>query len=212
MLTITIAADDTMLLTIEQLRASAGLAADDATQDASLEIIGARISAEICSACAVEVGNGGDPTLRRETVSETFRRRGQGGPLFLSRRHQIEITTITDEGGAVVSSDNYDVNSESGMIDNISGCWPSATYTVVYEAGFDDVPADLTGVAFDLARIRLSEQGRDPLVKATDVTVPDVEEISTQFWVGAIPSAGVRPTGLPSDLMARLKRYINMSV
>jgi hypothetical protein len=83
---------------------------------------------------------------------------------------------------------------------------------VTYQAGFDAVPADLAGVAFDLARIRTSEQSRDPLVKGTDVTVTDVEEISTQYWVGAIPSAGIVAGALPSDLMARLKRYVNVSV
>lgn len=210
-LVITIPAENPSLLTEQQLRIAAGLSADDDSRDDDLEALGLRISAEIAHACNIAVGSGGQATLRQETLTETLRRHGEAGPLVLARRHNIVVTSVALADGSAIASTDYDVDPESGLIRREWNHWGRERYTIVYRAGFDEVPADLAGIAIDLARIRLAEQGRDPTIRTSDVTIPGVEEVSQQFWVGAIPSVG-QDASLPGDLLARLKRYMNVRV
>jgi hypothetical protein len=165
-------ATDPNLLTIEQLRVVAGLAANDASRDTELTALGQQITADICSACRVRSDGVNPPTLRREVVRETFRERGCHSTLFLSRMFATDIISASDAGNALVSTDTY-LDGEAGMVHRVSGAgdlyWRFGDAVVQYEAGFDEVPADLVGIAMDLARLRLSAASVDPLVKSTTV-------------------------------------------
>jgi len=212
MLTITTPATDLQLLNQEQLRLAAGLAADDSSQDAELAKVGLRIAAEIASACRIRVGSGGQPTLKRELVTQTFR-----GPrlreLILDRRHELEITAVSIDGTSLGDGD-FEVEPESGLLYRLSGGsvtkWCGRSIAVVYEAGFDTVPADLAAVASDLMRLRVSAGNRDPLIKSESSEVPDVLTQRVDYWVGAVPGSTSGP--VPAEYAARLSRYMNWAM
>jgi hypothetical protein len=209
-LVVTEKASDTLLAPIAVLRAAAGLAADDASRDTELTALGQRISAEIVEACRIAVGEGAEPTLRKETLTETF----SGccdDVLILSRRHNVKITSVTEDGNAV-TIDARGLKSEAGLLERwVDGCrsrWWAKEIVVVYDAGFDTSPPSLVGVVTDLARMRLSQASVDPLVKSVRVEVTDIDTVQTDRWVGATP--GSEPNGaLPAEIIARLSRFMN---
>lgn len=213
MLTVTTPASDLKLLSTEQMRAAAGLAADDSSRDAELAILNARISAEITDACRIAVANGKEPTLRQETLSEDFRgcRRG---PLVLSRRHNVEIVSVTADGLSL-AVDDYEIEAEAGLLHRLCGdrrfCWPEAKTIVVYKAGFATVPPALIGAAGDLIRFRRSELERDPLARSERVKTEGVDEVAVEYWVNAVTSgsAAALGTSIPPNVAASLARYRN---
>jgi hypothetical protein len=208
-LVITTPAGDPSLAPIAALRAAAGLSSDDSSRDAELTELGKRISAEIVEACRIAVGEGEEPTLRKETLSETFTGCCDD-VLILARRHNVKITSVTENGRAV-TIDARGLKSESGLLERwVNGCrsrWTANEIVVVYDAGFDVSPASLVGVVTDLARIRLSQASVDPLVKSVRVEVTDVDIVQTDRWIGSVP--GMAETGMPAEIMARLARFIN---
>lgn len=206
-------ADDLSLISIEALRVAAGLASDDDSRDAELELLGLRLSAEIGTACRIATGNGGEPTLRQEQLEETFRF-PRTGALLLSRRHKVEVESVSIDG-QTLNVDNYWVDEESGILRRVSASgstigWCGRLVSVFYRAGFADVPADLAGAVADLARIRLSEASRDPMVRGESTEVPDVLTRRTDYWVGTVP--GGNAGGLPASVSSQLRRYKNVAM
>lgn len=208
-LTIVTPAPDPSLAPTEVMRAAAGLALDDDSRDEELTALGLRISAEIADTCGISVGEGGEPTLRKERVSETFSGAGDE-VLILSRRHNVEIVSV-EEDGQTVTLDARAVDREAGLVERwVEGCrgrWCAGEIVITYDAGFDTVPPGLIGIVTDLARIRLSEASADPLVKAVTVDVEGIDSVRTDRWVGGL--GGKSGASLPVDVMARLSRYMN---
>lgn len=206
-------ADDLLLAPIEAIRTAAGLAAGDTSRDAELTEFGKRVSAEIVEACRIAVGDGeeepAEPTLRRETVKETFCGAGRE-VLVLSRRHHVKILGVTEDGRPV-TLDTRALRSEPGLlyrwIDGHQSFWTAREIVVEYEAGFETVPFSLAGVVVDLVRLRLSQASIDPLLKSTRVEIVDVETVQTDRWVGATP--GADSAGLPPEILGRLSRFFN---
>ncbi|MER8387305.1 hypothetical protein NKH14_17610 [Mesorhizobium sp. M1380] len=211
--TVVTPAADPSLLTIAQLRAAAGLLAGDASRDAELTELGARVSADIATACQIRGDGVHIPTLRSETVREVFRQQGCDDILFLARRFISNLVSASDVDTVLVPDDT-DLDAEAGLLQRISGTrtlfWSRGNAVIEYIAGFATVPADLVGAAMDLARLRLSADARDPLVKGESVEIPDVRTVRHDYWVGAIPGSTEGP--VPADILAKLSRYINVAV
>jgi len=211
MLVVTTPADDLALAPIEAMRAAAGVADD--SRDDELAALCLRISAEIVDACGVAVGKGAEPTLRKERLTETFSG-CHDEVLILSRRHNIEIVSVTQDGTSI-TLDARSLKSEDGLlyrwIDGRKSHWNANEIVVVYDAGFETVPPGLVGVVTDLARVRLSEGGVDPLVKSVTVDVEGIDSVKTDRWVGGLGSPQ-EAGGLPSGYSARLARFMNYSV
>lgn len=210
MLTITTPASNLLLLTAEQLRVAAGLPDDDTSQDDDLEETGLRVASDIATACKVAVGASKPPTLLQETLTERLRDVCRD-VIILSRRHDVEITSVVADGTTLSASD-YEVEPESGLLYRLSGesrvGWYATLVTIVYKAGFVDVPSDLAGAASDLMRLRLSEGDRDPLVKGETIEIPDVETRRTDYWVGGMPGSG-SDGPVPATILGKLSRYMN---
>ncbi len=206
-------ATDPNILTMDQMRLAAGLAADDPSQDAVLAELRKRVTADIVAACGVRWDGVHVATLRRETVRETFRTDGCDGVIFLARRFVADVVSISEAGTMLMPSD-IDLDGEAGLIERISGhCtlhWRRGTIAVEYAAGFDAVPADLVGAAMDLVRIRLSSDSSDPLERGRTVTVEDIETLRIDRWVGSTPGSSSGP--VPADIASRLSRYMNIGV
>lgn len=209
---VTVPADDPWLLTIAQARMAAGLAANDTTQDAILQTLRARVSAEIYAECKIRGDGLNPPTLRQETITETFRIKSCDDTLFLGRKF-AQVTSITENGTLLVSTDTV-IDGDAGMAQRISGTadinWQRGEVVVVYNAGFADVPYDLVGAAMDLARFRLSADSFDPLEKSKTIEIPGVETVKVDRWVGSLPGAVSGP--VPTEISAKISRYRSVFV
>lgn len=210
-LVVTTPASSLALLTIDELRAAAGIT--DAT-DASLLALGLSIAASIMSECKIAIGSGGEPTLLKETLTETFYW-PKRCDLVLSRRHNIVISSIALDGTALVAGTDYLIKPESGILTRMSGGYPTewwgSAVVVVYQAGFATVPADLRQAAIDFFRGVFLESDRDPFVKSLSEEIPGVMTERRDFWVGGIP--GQSSGGpVPDFISGQLKRFRNVVV
>jgi hypothetical protein len=138
---------DRSLLTIEELRAAAGVTDD--SRDAELQVLGDYVSSMITNSCNVPVSGAIPPTLRLETVTETFRVRTTGeSVLFLARKPIVEIISVTEAGDAVVV-DEYEVDGQGlyRLSSNETADWATGQAVIEYSAGYDIVPDDLKYIA-----------------------------------------------------------------
>lgn len=211
LLTITTPASDLSLLTIEEMRAAAGVTGSGS--DTALLAMEKRIAAAIMSECNVAIGPGSPPTLMRETLTETIYQ-ACGESLVLSRRHDVEIASLVEDTVTLLAAD-YMVDPESGIVtklcDDYPTWWTARKAVVIYDAGFDTVPEDLKMAAIDFFRLAWLEQNRDPSLKSEVVDIPDVRRVERGFWVGSIP--GQSSEGAVPDIVAgQLVRFRNAAV
>lgn len=195
--TVTAPAADLSLLTIEELRAAAGVA--DSSQDAALTTLGLRLSASIARQCGVASDGVHPTTLLSEACTEVFRPTRHHRDLILARRPVMAITSVT-ENGTVLDASDYEIGRSSGILTRLSGdrfsCFPCGKITVVYVAGFEDAPDDLKLAASKLATALYSETARDPNLKRVDVYEVEARE----YWVG--PSDDPLLSAEITDLLA----------
>lgn len=161
----TINADRT-LLTIDELRAAAGVA--DGSRDAALQTLGNRVAASIARACRVAQDGVTPPTLRLEAVSDTLRFTADQPYLFLSRRPIVGTPTVTENDEALVAAD-VEIAAAAGMLRRLSGdsytCWPSGKIVIAYSAGYETVPDDLKFAAVKYVQAEVRGDGRDPMLR-----------------------------------------------
>lgn len=210
MLTITTPASDLQLLSIAEMRELAGVT--DTSQDEALTRLGLRIAADICAECNIAIGVGHPPTLKQETCTEIFRDVCDW-TLILSRRHDGVIESVTVDGETLADSES-EVDAEGGLVARLGNDdrvqWRGRKITVVYKAGFVEVPADLARAAADFFRLAWSESSRDLAVKAERVDVDGVEEREITYWAGALPGSTSGP--VPDIVAGQLARFRNLSV
>ncbi|MCK1670305.1 hypothetical protein [Bradyrhizobium sp. 150] len=180
--------DDRLLLTTAELRAAAGLTVGDTSQDATLIPLGSYVSAAITSACKVVRAGAIPPTLRLETVTETFLFRNLQKSLVLARRPVVEIISVT-ETDSLLSTDDYQTDKAAGIIYRTNGTgmylegvgpwswWATGSTVVIYSAGYDEVPADLKYAAIKFIQAELAQGTRDPLLKRLRI-----DGISEREW------------------------------
>lgn len=194
--TVTTPATDRSLLTLAELRTAAGVTSG--SRDAELIKLGNRISSLIAAACNIATSGITPPTLRVETITETFRSRGGDQPLILSRSPVIAITSLT-EIDTVLSASDYEI--ESGRVSRLSSgalsSWASGLTTVVYTAGWATVPDDLKMAAAKFVQAELQQGDRDPMLKSK--TIEGVS--SYEWWVDPTKDSVV-----PADVMDILRR------
>ncbi|WP_371346472.1 hypothetical protein [Ancylobacter sp. IITR112] len=189
MFTVTVPAEDRKLLTIEQLREAAGLEAGDVSRDGALESLGLAVADRIAQECAVTSDGVHIPTLKRETVSQTFRLSSSVSALILARRFVASVSSLTIDGVAAAASD-YELAAAAGMTrrlyDGRYGLWCPAVVVVSYQAGFSAVPDDLALAAMQAVQEQWSAKNRDPLLKRDKVDGMGEQE----FWIGGFGAAG----------------------
>lgn len=203
MMVVTVEAADKNFLSADELVAAVGATT-------GTPAFNARITADICIACNVAIDGAKTPTLRRETVVETVDDVSGLRKIALSRRHAVVITSVTIDGETLAGS-GYSVNTESGVLSRLGGALWSGTVVVTYVAGFATVPADLFGIALDMARLRVSESSRDPLVKRQSIDIPGVQRVDTEYWVN-MGGISTNSSTVPPEITARLARYMNVAV
>lgn len=207
-LTVTVKAADPSVLTVAEMRAAAGLDADDASQDAVLAVRGSTVAAGIMTDCNVAVGAGAEPTLMQETLTERIYD-FEGTALCLARRHNVQITSLTVDDEAW-SDSNYVLNGEAGTISLPSDRrWCAREIVAVYKAGFETVPPELKQEALDRFSSITLEADRDPYVKGTTIETVGVETVRTDYWAGALPG-GAAAAGKISPLLERFSNRVSL--
>lgn len=205
MIAIPVPNPDRTLLTIEELRAAAGVPAGDTSQDVTLTIVGDYVSALITSACTLIKDGAIPPTLRLEVINETWRLKSRQQSLIASRLPIVEITSIT-ENGTLLDPADYEVSQ--GMIrrvtQNTTAWWPACggwadpfggEVFAIYSAGYDVVPADLKYAAMRFVQVEMAQGGRDPLLK-----MRRIEGVSEyQWWVDP-----TKDSVIPAEVMSIL--------
>lgn len=202
MFAVTTPAQDRSLLTSEEARAAIGKPA--ASPDVITPLI-ARVSAAIVRACRVPADGVTPPTLRLETVSDTFRLKSHQGSLVLSRKPLVTMVSVVENDVTLTADTDYEAHKASGILKRLSGdaevCWPCGKIVVSYTAGWETVPDDLKLAAMKLAGVLYSEGERvDPNLKR-DV-IPGVREV--EYWV-----APNTDTLVPQEVLDLLGPYMH---
>ena len=193
--TVTTAASNLSLLTVEELRAAAGVS--DTGHDMALAELGQQLSTALARRCMIVDDGVHPPTLLSEGCTEVFRWNGCG-PLSMARRPVTEIASVSINGAAIDASGYELANGRN--LHRLSGdalvSWPTAKITVVYTAGFLTVPPDLKLAASKLATALYKETARDPNLKREDI--PGIREV--EYWVA--PTTDPLLSREISDLLA----------
>lgn len=179
MISITAAAADRNLLTIEELRAAAGVTGT--ARDTELTTLGLEVSDSISRACNIPAGGVALPTLRSETIQQTERSVGGRSGIILARRPVVSITSVTVDGVLSDAAD-YECDTASGILYRLSSdcpvAWCGTKIAIVFVAGWATVPPDLKAAAKKLVTALWAETNRDPNLKREKTDFGELE-----YWV-----------------------------
>lgn len=185
-------APDRGLLSIEDLRAAAGVSGNG--EDPRLQKVGIAVADTISRWCGIAQAGIAAPTIRRETLEQTFWPDRQVERLILARRF-VGTLSVT-ENGTALAAEEFSLDAPSGLLLRLRGgepCeWACGPIKVTYQAGFEDVPTDLVQVASEMVA-RRTGTARDPMLKRRRVDVPGVEEVEEEFWVDANAAVDITP-------------------
>jgi hypothetical protein len=211
---VTAPAGDLTLLTMDELRAATGQS--DQKSDATLKRLGSRVADAITQACKVATDGATPPTLRKESVVDTFRsdwlhrrrdRRGHDHKLILSRRPIVSVTSVVEAGTTLDPTSDYEVRPGEGALVRLFGGmpahWVPGVIVVTYAAGWASVPEGLKFAAEKLTRFYWFESMRNPLVRQDEIAGIG----STTYWNDS-------PTdpSIPQDVMDDLGPYLNLQI
>lgn len=179
LLTVTTAASELYLLTEAEAREACGIASGDNDKILNFR---KRSAAIITSACNVRADGATPPTLRLETLTETFRLQETRDGIALARRPVVEIVSIVEDGVTLEATD-YETDSAVGEVRRLCSdypaWWAACKIVVSYRAGWAAVPEPLKLAAMKLVTLLNAESARDPNLKSVDI--PGV--IRKDFWV-----------------------------
>lgn len=180
-------ATDLALLSATELRAAAGLAEDDASQDTSLSLLGLEAAEWIAEICGIRTAGAHSPTVLAEGLRETFAPAWRGAELVLARRFVSDVT-VMENSIALVDGSDFVVLDDRGVIQRMASGyglpWQVAPIVVEYTAGFangspSQVPAAIKAVARDYVRMRygVNSLAPDELRVRSETTV-DLDSVS----------------------------------
>ncbi len=197
MFTVSEAAADRALFTSADVSAALGAAVTT-----EIDTLILQISDMISRECRIAADGVTPPTLRRETIVETIRMVRSERALGLSRRFVNAVSSITENGVALVSAD-YEIDKAAGVLRRLDDDgniidWPQSIVVCTYTAGFDTVPTDLKLAAIRVIQEQLSASARDPLLRGE--TVEGIGRFD--YWVnGGGASASGAVSGAVSAML-----------
>jgi hypothetical protein len=126
-----------------------------------------------------------------------------GEPLMLSQAPVDPASVEATIDGAVLVAGDYALEPLAGHLWRITEpkAWVvgGGGLSVLYDAGFAEVPADVQQAVLDLCTMESSGRGRDPMLRATESPGLGRQE----FWVGGVPGGSL----LPQDIASLLNPY-----
>lgn len=180
MLTVTTAAEDRTLLTLEEIASAVG-GSDDT---AALLRLNNRISEILASACGLERAGSAALTLRQETYTETVRLSCPGKVIRLSRQPISAILSVTEAGVELAEDYDFELSGSRSLVrlcNDAPTAWASGKVVISYRAGWEAVPDGLKEMAAKLAVSLWTERGRDPALQRERID----GVIERQYWVGS---------------------------
>lgn len=194
MLTVTTAATKFNLIDVATARDALGIT--DNAQDAAVTAYINRASDVLARQCK--------RVFALETVSEQFRLDQMNGELVLARYPVGGITSII-ENSNTLTTDDYEVNKDAGIITRLHGdrpCyWSTWKITVVYSAGYDlpaGAPPALQQAAVQLVKAYYIGADRDPMVSSETA-----DNISTASYISGAEH-------LPPDVRGLIQQFRNI--
>lgn len=204
---------DRSLLTIEEARVAIGLASSDSSKDATLTPLNAYVAALITSACKVARSGVIPPTLRLESVTETFLFNSLQKSVVLSRKPVVTLTSVTVTD-SLMGATEYALDAAAAIIYRVTsgfytmpsgpwGWWPCGNTVVEYSAGYETVPDDLKYAAIKFLQAEYVTGTRDPNLKSLEISGVSKRE----WWVSDKPVT----SSVPGEVMDILVRggYVN---
>lgn len=206
--TVTSAASSHDLTTLSIVKAELNLTSTDAARDAVLSRYITEASIAIENFCnrvfAVEsMKDRFYPS--REVPLQTVT--GGIDPIQLTRWPVTTMTSVTEDGEALVEEEDFILDKDKGQIIRLdANSYPTrwGAYPIVaqYAAGYTTAPSDVSDAAIRTVCGRYYARGRDPMLRSE--TVPGVWE--AQYWV----ASGANDTGganLPPGVQSLLDNY-----
>lgn len=140
----------------------------------------------------------------QETVRETFRlRRGHHWacePVLPLKRYPIASITSVTEDGTALTTDQYEVEPESGLLyrlcDGLRREWTAATVVVVYTGGYvllPELPDAIEQACISLVSHYRANAGRDMALRSE--SIPGV--VDRAWWVNTTGADSSMPPDVP---------------
>jgi hypothetical protein len=196
--TVTSAAEDRDLITLDDLREQLRIKPNDTANDTWLTKVIGRTSRQAEQYC--------HRVFVSQSYTDTFRggKRGAAGePLILSQA-PVDPTSIAVllDGVALDPAADFGLDQAAGLVYRLSEpmCWQSTTSLVVsFTAGFLEIPDDVQQAVLDLCTMDNSGRGRDPMLRAQESPGLGRQE----YWVGGVPGGAT----IPQDIAGLLNPY-----
>ena len=126
-----------------------------------------------------------------------------GEPLMLSQAPVDPASLEVTLDGAGLAQGDYALEPLAGHLWRVSDprAWVvgAGGLSVLYDAGFAEIPADVQQAVLDLCTMESSARGRDPMLRATESPGLGRQE----FWVGGVPGGSL----IPQDIASLLNPY-----
>jgi len=138
----------------------------------------------------------------RETYG--FQLPGSMMSLQLTRWPVGTVTSVTENGTALVDGTDYRVDKDNGSLIRLGGnayptTWLAWPIVAIYAGGFAAIPSDIADAAVRMVKARYLAKGRDPYLKQENI--PGVRDYS--LWVPTGDEAG----NMPPDVADLLDNY-----
>jgi hypothetical protein len=173
MITVTTAATKFNLADLRVVRTALGISGK--SQDAALTAYLDRASDVIARHC--------NRTFALEMVEQQFRLDRVQEELILSRYPVEEITSIVENGIALVETVDYELDYAKGIATRLCNdrkcLWPRFKIVVTYSAGYDlptDAPEALQQACIELTKSYVLSAGRDPMTRSE--AIENVDSVS----------------------------------
>jgi hypothetical protein len=180
-------------------------------KDAFLQRAISQVSFDIAQYC--------DRVFPLETVQDiiyphrhhTYPRPAPGGiaPLQLARWPIVVVAWATlffpPNDITMVDGVDFFTKPDQGQLVRLDGAgnprsWDAVPISVIYDAGYSPIPADIAGIALRLVTMRTYNRGRDPSIMQQDQ--PGLG--SVRYWAGSMPGMS---GPFPQEIAASLDGY-----
>jgi hypothetical protein len=193
--TVVTPAADRNLVTLDDLREQLRVRPGDVANDAWYTKVIARSSLAAERYC--------NRIFSKQTYRDTFLAGVTGmadEPMILSQAPVDPASVEVTLDGAVMTTADYSVEPLAGHLWRTGTGWANTSgQSVVYDAGFDIIPADVQQAVLDLCTMENAGRGRDPMLRATESQALGRQE----FWVGGLSGSSL----LPQDIASLLNPY-----
>lgn len=197
-LTVTVEPTSVDLVDLATARASLGAATDAATASELQRLITAT-SARFCGLC-------NRTTFAAATYSETFRCVSTSRIILGQRPIIPPVTSVTAGSTLLVLGTDYEVDAKAGAIYRlVSGYradWCAQTVVVVYRAGYEMIPPDVSDAILTVLRTRWlvsqSVTGSSQILKSFSIEGVGRED----YWTPGSSSSSSSSYGIPPEFMA----------